>query len=131
MIPILSDTPRPMLELTAPVIPMSSSFGSPRRGSPRSGAGVGGRHNAQHMVTSQILLERFQAKLAANPQLWMMQEKNVTGVSSEHMCELAIRFKVHFLQCSHSFTLAAPWNVPIDSHRSIDQGPCVGGDGEI
>ena len=49
---------------------------------------------SSHTGASQILLERFQTKLAANPELWMVQESNTRGVSTEHMAELAIRFKV-------------------------------------
>ena len=76
-------TPRPMLAFTAPVVPMPSGLLSPRS--------MGGR---SHTGTSQFLLERFQSKLAKNPDVWMVQEKSEAGVSNEHMAELAVKFKV-------------------------------------
>ena len=73
-------TPRPMLEFTAPVVPMPAS-----QLSPRPMVGGGARHAGGHTGASQILLERFQSRLAAHPDLWMVQDKKEAGVPQDEI----------------------------------------------
>lgn len=49
---------------------------------------------SSHAGTSAALLAQFQAKLAQNPTMWMMQEKLSAAVTEDHMEDLAVRFKV-------------------------------------
>jgi len=79
-------TPRPMLEWSAPIVPMPMS--------PRSLTTGGGRVMSSHTGASEKLLEKFQAKLAEHPDLWMLKDRKDSGIHDEYQGELAIKFRL-------------------------------------
>ena len=90
--------PKPMLvEYTNPYasyLPSSPrNVNSPRHlGAPA--CGPSGVRLASHAGTSAALLARFKAMLAANPAMWMMQEKKNGAVPDDHMADLAAQFRL-------------------------------------
>ena len=83
--PRVLSNPSPMLDYCAPIVPMPTS--------PRVRSGASGRMSS-NTGTSEVLLARFQAKLEANPDMWMMKRQKEQEVTDLYMADLAVQIRV-------------------------------------
>ena len=95
--------PAPLQETDTYIAYLPTSPRSPRRNPDGTVAGqitaskqVGlhqRRTMTSHSGAAEVLLAKYQAKLAANPQIWMMRAKKEDAVDDNHMAELAVKIK--------------------------------------
>ena len=83
--PRVNHNPKPMMDCNTVLIPMPTSTSAL--------SGASGRLS-NNSFASEVLLARFQAKLEANPTLWMVTRKS-EEVTDLHMADLAVQFKVN------------------------------------